>query len=84
MSSFNSKNYFKVKSHRSGTRDSNHMNLEIPFTRLTVFTNSVFVKGCKMYNTIDVKIRSVDKLSKFVFNLRHNLTDIFRLCKPLF
>ncbi len=47
LSSFNSKNYFKVKSHRSGTRASNHMNLEIPFTRLTVFTNSVFVKGCK-------------------------------------
>ncbi len=58
--------------------------IEIPLTRLTVFTNSIFVKGCKMYNTIDVKIRYVDKLSKFVFNLRHSLTDIFRLCKPLF
>jgi hypothetical protein len=60
------------------------MNLEIPYTRLAIFTNSIFVNGCKMYNTIDVKIRSVDKLSKFVFNLRYNLTDIFRLCKPLF
>jgi len=84
LSSFNSLNYFKVKSYRSGTRASNQINLEIPFTRLTVFSNSIFVKGCKMYNTIDVKLRSVDKLSKFVFNVRHNLTDIFKLCQPLF
>jgi hypothetical protein len=58
--------------------------IEIPSTPLTVFTNSIFVKRCKMYNTIDVKIRYVEKLSKFVFNLRHSLTDIFRFCKPLF
>jgi hypothetical protein len=84
LSSFNSINYFKVKSYRSGTRASNKINLEIPFTRLTLFSNSIFVKGCKMYNTTDVKLRSVDKLSKFVFNIRHNLTDTYKLCKSLF
>jgi len=74
----------KSSGHRSGTRTSNNMNLEIDFTSWTVFANSIFVKGRQMYNNIDIKLTSVHKLSKFVFNIRHNLIDIFKICKSLF
>ncbi len=84
FSSFNSINYFKVKSYRSGTRASNQINLEIHFTRLSVFSNSIFVKGCKMYNIIDVKLRSVDKLSKFCVQYKTQFNWYFFLIMSTF
>jgi hypothetical protein len=61
LSSINSGNYFRNKTKRSSVRNENKFQLDIPSTRLTVFKNTIFVKGVELYNAIDVKFRSVKK-----------------------
>jgi hypothetical protein len=70
LCSLNSIKFFSFKTQRSSGRSANKLELFVPFTRLTVFQNTIFVKGVKIYNSIDLKMRSVDKLSKFICYLK--------------
>jgi hypothetical protein len=70
---------FKFQSCRS----ANKLELLVPFTRLTVFQNSIFVKDVKIYNSMDLKIRSVDKLTKFISCLKLSLNGILNSCESL-
>jgi hypothetical protein len=84
LCSLNSIKFFSFKTQRSSCRSANKLELFVPFTRLTVFQNTIFVKGVKIYNSIDLKIRSVDKLSKFISYLKLSLNGIFNSCESLF
>jgi len=83
LCSLNSIKFFSFKTQRS-SRSANKFELFVPFTRLTVFQNTIFIKGVTIYNSIDLKIRSVDKLSKFISNLKSSLNGIFNSCESLF
>jgi hypothetical protein len=58
LSSINFDNYFRYKTQRPSARNENEFQLDIPFTRLKVFKNTIFVKGVELYNAIDLKFRS--------------------------
>ena len=83
LTSYYSRDYFKYKTCRSNSRTSNEYDLEIPFTRLTVFTNTIFIKGVKLYNNIECKIRSANKLSLFISNFKKSLNENFNNCNHL-
>jgi hypothetical protein len=84
LCSLNSIKFFNLKTQRTSSRSANILELVVPFTRLTVFQNTIFVKGVKIYNSIDFKSKSVNKLSKFVNNIRLSLNTIFNSCESLF
>jgi len=50
LSSINSDNYFRYKTQRFSARNADKLQLEILFTKLTVFKDAIFVKGFKLYN----------------------------------
>jgi hypothetical protein len=50
LSSINSGNYFRYKTQRFSARNADKLQLEIPFTKLTVFKDTIFVKGFELYN----------------------------------
>jgi hypothetical protein len=76
--------FFSLKTQRKSCLSGNKLEIVIPFTRLTVFQNTIFIKGVKIYNSIDLNIRSIDKLSKFISNLKLSLNSIFNSCESLF
>jgi hypothetical protein len=80
----NSIMFFSFETQISSCRSAKKLELFVPFTRLTVFQNTIFVKGEKIYNSIDLKIRSVDKLSKFISYLKFSLNGILNSCESLF
>ena len=84
LCSLNSIKFFNLKTQRTSSRSANILELVVPFTRLTVFQNTIFVKGVKIYNSIDFKSKSVNKLSKFDNNIRLSLNTIFNSCESLF
>ncbi len=80
----NSIKFFKLKTQRTSSRSANILELVVPFTQLTVFQNTIFVKGVKIYNSIDCNSKSVEKLSKFVNNIRLSLNITFNSYESLF
>jgi len=47
LTSLYSRQYFKIRVNRVETRSSDTLQIEIPFTRLKVFENTIFVNGSK-------------------------------------
>jgi hypothetical protein len=48
LCSLNSIKFFSFKTQRSSGRSANKLELFVPFTRLIVFQNTIFVKGVKI------------------------------------
>ncbi len=84
LSSLNSCNYFCYKTQIFSARNAYKLQLEIPFTRLKVIKNTIFVKGVKLYNAIDVKVRSAKMLSQFTNIVKDSISDIFNSCNIRF
>ena len=83
LGSIFSSQYFNVKAN-TRTRNSRGIQLEIPFTRLTVYQNSIFVKGVKIYNNLEHELKSIESFSKFKLKLLSSLGNIFINCNNLF
>jgi hypothetical protein len=64
-----SSDFFKHKAVKK-TRSGSNKELVIPNTRLTVFQNTIFIKGVKFYNSLALEIRESKNIKRFVKNLK--------------
>lgn len=63
-------NFFKIKTNNQRTRSVINKELIIPSTRLTVYKNTIFYSGAEMYNQLDLNIRNISSVKKFVLNIK--------------
>jgi hypothetical protein len=64
-----SSDFFKYKAIKK-TRSGSNKELVIPNKKLTVFQNTIFVKGVKFDNSLALEIRESKNLKGFVKNLK--------------
>ena len=83
LASILAKDFFKFKDNKYRTRSLEDNTISIPKHRLKCYENTIFVKGVKVFNSINMKIRFAKSLNSFRSQLLKNIESIYNSCNSL-
>ena len=68
------KPFFKKKSSNYSTRSQNNQELDLPFSRLSIFQKTIFYSGIVFYNNLDLNIRNICNFKAFKRKLKEYIS----------